>query len=109
MAELNQIEAATKRYVGASSAQLIDNVFNPDPFLAYLKGKTFNITQPQVEQQLQFQPKFHEVDVTLFKEDIQVINAGGAQLFSLIKSRMENAYATIGADLSIPLFLPGEE
>jgi hypothetical protein len=31
----------------------------------YLKGKDFNITQPQVEQALQFNPKFFEVDVTL--------------------------------------------
>lgn len=134
MPELNQIDVATRRYLGESSGKLIDNVFQQDPLLAFLKancsekysggryipenfwynglpggsynkGKTFNITQPQVEQQLQFNPKFFEVNVSLFKEDIQVINAGPAQLFSLIKSRMENSYSTISAHMSIALFL----
>ena len=73
----------------------------------YLKGKDFNITQPQVEQALQFTPKFFETDVTLYKEDIQVINKGPAAAFPIIKSRVENAYQTLGAHLALGLYLNG--
>lgn len=74
---------------------------------SYLKGRNFNISQPQVEQQLQFQPKFFAVNVTLYKEDIQVINRGPAAAFKLIESRMTNAYMTIGAHIEIGAFLNG--
>src|SRR5438093_9467008 len=74
----------------------------------YNKGKNFDITQPQIEQQLQFNPKFYEVDITLFKEDIQVINKGPNAAFKLIESRMTNAYMTIGAHLEIGMFLEGQ-
>lgn len=43
--------------------------YAPLPGGSYAKGKQFNISQPQVEQQLQFQPKFFEVNITLYKED----------------------------------------
>ena len=129
MAELNQIDVSTKRYI-KNTPKLIDFVFQEGPLIAYAKqnvredydggryigenffyggliggsyqkGKTFDITQPQVEQQLQFQPKFFEIDVTLYKEDIQVINKGPNAAFKLIESRMTNAYMTIGAHLEI--------
>ncbi|HZM78494.1 MAG TPA: phage major capsid protein [Candidatus Limnocylindrales bacterium] len=135
MAELNQIEVATKRFI-RNTPKLVDMVFQEGPLVAYAKqnvrtdydggryigenfyyngliggayakGKTFDITQPQVEQQLQFDPKFFEVDVTLYKEDIQVINKGPNAAFKLIESRMTNAYMTIGAQMEIGMFLPG--
>src|SRR5262245_46967707 len=135
MAELNQIDVATKRYI-RNTPKLVDMVFQEGPVIAYAKqnvredydggryigenfyyngliggayakGKTFDITQPQIEQQLQFDIKFFEVDVTLYKEDIQVINKGPNAAFKLIESRMTNAYTTIGAPLQIASFLPG--
>jgi len=136
MAELDQITVATKRYIRETPA-LIDGVFQHDALLAYAKqnvredfdggrligenfiynglpggsyqkGKQFNITQPQIEQELQFQIKFFEVDVTLFKEDIQVLNKGDNAAFRLIDSRMSAAYMTIGAHMAIAQYLNGQ-
>ncbi len=135
MAELDQITVATKRYI-RETPKLIDNVFQNDPLLSYAKlnvredftggrlvgenfyynglvggsynkGKTFDISQPQVEQECQFNIKYFEVNVTLFKEDIQVINKGANAAFRLIDSRMTNAYMTIGAHMAIAQYLNG--
>jgi len=137
MAELNQIDVATKRYI-RNTPKLIDMVFQEGPVVAYakqnvredydggrfigenfyyngliggpyLKGKNFDISQPQVEQQLQFNVKFFEMGVTLYKEDIQVINKGPNAAFRLIESRMTNAYMTVGAQLEIGMFLNGQD
>jgi hypothetical protein len=51
--------------------------------------------------------KFFQVNVTLSKEDIQVINKGPNAAFKLIESRMTNAYMTIGAHMAIGLYLNG--
>lgn len=136
MAELDQITVATHRYI-RSTPKLQDFVFNRDPLLAYLKlnvredydggrligenftydgmtggsylpGKEFNTTEKQVEQALQFTPKYFEVNVTLSKEDVQVINKGPAAAFKLIESRMQNAYTTIGSHMAIALYLNGQ-
>ena len=136
MAELDQITVATHRYI-RKTPKLIDMVFQNDPLLAhlksnvretydggryigenfyyngliggsYLQGKEFDITEPQVEQQMQFTVKFFQVNVTLSKEDIQVINKGPNAAFRLIESRMTNAYMSIGAHLSIALYLNGQ-
>lgn len=135
MAELDQITVATKRFI-RSTPKLIDNIFQNDPLLAYakqnvredydggrligenfyyngliggpyLKGKEFDISEPQIEQQLQFNVKFSEVNVTLSKEDIQVINKGPNAAFKLIESRVNNAYMTMGAHLAIGQYLNG--
>ncbi len=89
----DQITVATHRYIRKNPA-LVDNVFNQDPFLAYLKlnvrenfgggrliaenflydaliggfyqkGKDFDISEKQVEDQMQFQMKFAETNVTM--------------------------------------------
>jgi len=136
MAELDQITVATHRYI-QSTPKLLDFVFHRDPLLAYLKqnvredydggrliqesfwygsspggpyakGADFNITQSQLEQALQFSPKFFYANVTLYKEDIQVINKGPQAAFPIIKSRTENAYQTLGAHLALGLYLNGQ-
>lgn len=75
---------------------------------SYAKGKEFDITEPQVEQELQFTVKFFEVNVTLAKEDIQVLNKGANAAFKLIESRMNNAYMTVGSHMELALFLNGQ-
>jgi hypothetical protein len=136
LAELDQINVSTKRYI-RQNPQLIDLIFQNDPLLAYLrantpeeydggryigenfvydgmiggsyrKGKQFNISQRQTDQQLQFDPKFFQVNVTLYKEDVQVINKGPNAAYRLIDSKMNNAYMTIGAHQSIGLYLNGQ-
>jgi|SRR5579872_2422674 len=135
MAELDQITVSTKRYI-RETPKLVDMVFQEGPLIAYakttaredfdggriigenfwyngliggfyLKGKEFDITEPQVEQELQFNIKFAEINVTLSKEDIQVINKGPNAAFRLIESRTQNAYSTIGAQLEIGMYLNG--
>lgn len=135
MAELDQLTVATHRYV-RETPKLVDMVFQEGPTIAYAKanakemypggrligenfyyngliggpylgGAEFDISEPQVEQELQFTPKRFEVNVTFQKEEIQVFNAGPERIFSLVESRMNNAYMTIGAHLEIGLFLNG--
>ena len=86
MAELDQLNVATHRYIRDNPA-LVDDVFQADPLLAYLKlnvrdsfsggtliqegfyydgmiggpygkGQEFDITEKQVEQAMQFNMKF---------------------------------------------------
>ncbi len=87
MAELDALTVATKRYI-RETPELIDMVFQSGPLAAYakqnlredfdggrligenfwyngmiggfyLKGKEFDITEPQIEQELQFNMKFN--------------------------------------------------
>src|SRR2546425_13252669 len=102
VAELDQLSVATKRYIRKTPA-LVDNVFNRDPFLAYAKlnvredftggrligedfvydaliggfyqkGKEFDVTEKQAEQQAQFLMKLPAAGVTLSKEEVQCPN-----------------------------------
>lgn len=86
MAELDQLTVSTRRYIRDNPA-LVDNVFQNDPLIAYLKlntrenfgggyliqegftydgliggsyqkGQEFNIAEKQVEQATQFNLKF---------------------------------------------------
>jgi len=136
MAELDQLNVATERFIQDTPA-LVDNVFQADPLLAYLKlnvrddfdggtliqegfyfdgliggpyakGQEFNISEKQVEQAYQLNMKFFEVNVTMSLEDIKVINKGPRAAFKLIDSRMTNAYMTMGAQMSILQYLNGQ-
>lgn len=135
MAELDQINVSTLKYIRKNPA-LVDNTFQHDPLLAYLKlnvredweggaqiqenfiyrgmvggayrkGKEFNITERQIEQGMTFTPRLYQVNVTLAKEDVQVFNTGPLAAFRLVDSRMTGAYLTMGANLAISLYLNG--
>lgn len=136
MAELDQLNVSTRRYIRDNPA-LVDNWSQNDPLIAYaklnvkesfgggsviaenftfdgligssyLKGKEFNITEKQVEQQKQFNMKFFEVNVTLSQEDIEVLNKGPLAVFNLIDSRMTTAYQTLGVQMAIAQYLNGQ-
>ena len=135
MAELNALTVATKRFI-RKTPELIDMVFNGGPLAAYAKqtlredfdggrligenflydgmiggfyqkGKEFDITEPQVEQELQFNLKFIESNVTMTKEDVQVLNKGDNAAFRLIDARTRNAYMTIGGQIELAMYLNG--
>jgi hypothetical protein len=74
----------------------------------YAKGKEFDITEKQIEDQMQFQMKLAEVNVTMSKEDIQIFNKGENAAFRLIDSRMTAAYMSMGAFLAISMYLNGQ-
>lgn len=132
---LNQLNASTQRFI-AGNGELVDEIFQQDPFAAYmrqnlrrdfaggrviaedfiyagliggpyLKGKQFNTDERQIEQQAQFEMKFFEINISLAKEDVQVLNKGPAASYSLVKSRMSAAYLTIGAHIAIGSYLNG--
>jgi hypothetical protein len=135
VAELNQLDVSTRRYIRDNPA-LVDNWSQNDPLIAYAKlntkeifgggsliqegftydamiggayqkGKEFDITEKQVEQAKQFQVKFFEVNVTLSQEDVEVLNKGPLAVFNLIDSRMTTAYQTLGIQMAIALYLNG--
>jgi len=135
MAELDQLNVSTQRYIRDNPA-LVDNWSQNDPLIAYaklnaretftggtliqegfsfdnliggayLKGKEFDITEKQVEQACQFNMKFFEVNVTLSQEDVEVLNKGPLAVFKLVDSRMTNAYQTLGAFMAIGQYLNG--
>lgn len=136
MADLDQLNVSTRRYIRDNPA-LVDDVFQNDPLIAYqklnvkenfggglfiqegflfdgmiggsyLKGKEFDISEKQVEQAKQLNMKFFEINVTLSKEDVQVLNKGPLAVFNLVDSRMTAAYMTLGAQMAISQYLNGQ-
>lgn len=132
---LDQINVTTRRYIRTSPG-LVDNIYNQDPlnyflrqnlredftggstinedFLyasmiggGYLKGKQFNIAQRQTEQQLRFDVKFTQVSVTLYQEDIQVLNKGDLAAIKLLRARIDQGYMSLGAFVSIGTYMNG--
>jgi len=116
---------------------VVDNVFKNDPLLAYLKanspevfpggasiqenfiygvlkggsyakGATFNITRRQTATGATFQPKYYYVNVTEFKEDLQVTHKGPNAVFSMLDADMVNAALTMSAKLAIALYNEGQ-
>lgn len=74
----------------------------------YQKGKEFDISEPQIEQELQFTMKFLESNITMTKEDVQVLNKGQNAAFRLIDSRTRSAYMTLGSQIEIGMYLNGQ-
>lgn len=132
---LDQINVTTRRYIRTSPG-LVDNIYNQDPlnyflrqnlredftggstinedFLyasmiggGYLKGKNFNVSQRQTEQQLRFDVKFTQVSVPLYQEDIQVLNKGDLAAIKLLRARIDQGYMSLGAFVSIATYLNG--
>src|SRR4051812_22752858 len=135
MPDLNQINVTTRRLIRDNPA-LVDGVYNQDALNFYLrdnlredfgggsliaenfiyggvigggyqKGKTFNISQKQTEQQLQFKLKYQQVSVPLYQEDIQVLNRGTLAAVKLLRARIDEGYMTLGENVSIGTYLNG--
>lgn len=132
---LDAINVTTRRYIRKNPA-LIDNIYNQDPLNYYLrqnlredftggstinedfiyqsmigggyaKGKNFNVAQRQTEQQLRLDLKYTQVSVPLYQEDIQVLNKGELAAVKLLKARVDQAYMSLGAFVSIGTYLNG--
>jgi hypothetical protein len=139
MAELEQISVATHRFIRKNGAKLVDNVFQRGATGKYLrdtlkedytggrliqenvlydvtsggfyqKGESFDITQHQMFEHLEFLPKYFYENITLFKEDIQVLNRAGseAEIFSLVKAATETAFRSAGAKINLAVFFQGQ-
>jgi len=88
----------------------MQTVFIYAPLLggAYARGSNFNINKPQTLGGTEFDPKYYEVSVVEYKEDIQVLNKGDLSIFRLIDIDMQNGVQTISAQLAVALSLNGQ-
>jgi hypothetical protein len=75
---------------------------------AYKKGGTFNVTRQQTRTGIQFTPRYYQVNVTEFLEDLEVEMAGPTAMFSTLKVDLANAALTLSAILEIALFHNGQ-
>jgi len=74
----------------------------------YARGQNFNINKPQTLSGTEFDPKYYEVSVVEYSEDIQVLNKGDLSVFRLIDIDMQNGVQTISAILAVELALSGQ-
>lgn len=133
-----QISVTTRRYID-TNPQLRDLVFNHDPRMAmiaedchtkiggglnwnydieydvqdggpYSPGQDLPADQRQIEQQLQFNPKYNVVLIPFQKEDIRVRNVSGDPLavVNLVTSRVDAAFTQMGAQAAIQGYLQGQ-
>lgn len=139
MAELDLITLSTRRFIKNARNKILDNIYQNDPVFAYMRdtlkidftggrliqenflydvpngapyapGGSFNISPKLTKQAIQVVPKFFYSNITLYKEDIQVFNNGSDEaIFSIVKAATEEAYTWIGAQLSIGLYLDGQQ
>jgi hypothetical protein len=75
---------------------------------AYAPGDTFDITTRQTDTGATFMPKHYAINVSLFKEQIQIYNKGPEAVFSIVDSKMSNAALTMSATLAIDLYKEGQ-
>jgi hypothetical protein len=99
-----------KSLVPFGGGSFMQTVFLYAPMIggAYAKGASFNITKRQTLAGTLFDPKYYEVSVPEFKEDIQVLNKGELAVFSLIETDLRNAINTISGITAVDLSLHGQ-
>ena len=75
---------------------------------SYAKGANFDISKRQTLSAALFDPKYYQVSVPEFKEDLQVLNKGPLAVFSLIDTDLQNAINTITAINAIAMHRHGQ-
>ena len=75
---------------------------------AYKKGSSFDITRRQTRTGLLFGPRYYQVGITEFLEDLEVELAGPRAAFSVIRTDMAQASLTMSAILEIAAFHHGQ-
>lgn len=102
----------TRKWIGP---QIQDNfLYKPMKGGAYGKGTTFDTTKRQTRSGILFTPRYYQVNVTEFLEDLEVEMAGPRAAFSVIRTDMAQASLTMSAILEIAAFhhgqnLPGDD
>lgn len=96
----------TRKWVGP---QIQENfMYRPMKGGAYAKGGTFDITRRQTRSGLLFTPRYYQVNVTEFLEDLEVEMAGPNVAFSTIRTDLQQASLTLSAILEIAMFRHGQ-
>lgn len=96
----------TRKWTGP---QIQENfMYKPMKGGAYAKGGTFDISKRQTRTGLLFSPRYYQVNVTQFLEDLEVELAGPTAAFSTIRTDMQQAALTMSAILEIAAFRHGQ-
>lgn len=134
MAFLDQINTAAAKTIVPG---VVDNNFRNDPLLAYLKanslrkysggpswqenflfgsllggaykkGEQFDITQVPTKTGTTVTPRYYWVNVSLFREDIEVEARGEQAVLNLVDSALQEAALGMSARLAIALYNHGQ-
>jgi hypothetical protein len=134
MAFLDELNTYTRRHIAGG---VVDNVFKNDPVLAmikanhsvkftggtliqenflyapmqggsYAQGDSFDITRRQTATGASFDLKHYYVNVTEFKEQIQIFNKGEAAVFRIVDNDLQNAALTMSGILAVDMYQNGQ-
>lgn len=75
---------------------------------SYAPGSAFNIDKVDTIAALQFREKYYEINVTEYKEEIQVRNKGANAVFSLLDADMKAAMMTLSTIVAIAAWRHGQ-
>lgn len=96
----------TRRWIGP---QIQENfMYKPMQGGAYKKGAAFNVTRRQTRTGMLFSPRYYQVNVTEFLEDLEVEMVGPTAAFSVIRTDMQQASLTMSAILEIAAMHHGQ-
>lgn len=96
----------TRKWIGP---QIQENyMYAPMKGQAYKKGATFNILKRQTRTGMLFTPRYYEVNVTEFLEDVEVEQTGPNAMFSIVKTDMAEAALTMSGILEIAAYHHGQ-
>jgi hypothetical protein len=76
---------------------------------AYAPGGNFNLTKKQTKTGLLFTPRYYQVNVTEYLEDIEVNLAGPMAMFSTVKQDLQEAALAMSAIIEIAIFHHGQD
>lgn len=102
--------AKRNRYdIWQGGPQIQENyLYKPMKGGAYKKGAQFDITKRQTMSGLLFDPRYYEVNVTEYGEDIAILMSGPTAAFSKTEADLKNAAMTMSAILAIALYRNGQ-
>ncbi len=83
-------------------------LFRPLKGGAYSKGAQFDTTKVQTRSGITFIPKYYEVNVTEYMEDVDVEAAGPTAVFSTVRADLQTAALQMSATLEIAAFHHGQ-
>ena len=77
---------------------------NGGPFAAAHSANKFTITQKEIANRVTHAVKYYYSNVSITKEDVQVVNVGPEAAFKIIDLHMVNAALTLSEDLAVDLY-----
>ncbi len=96
----------TRKWIGPEIQE--NYIFRPMKGGSYKKGATFDTTKLQTKSGIRFTPRYYDVNITEFLEDLEVEMAGPNAVFSKLKTDMSEASMSLSAILEIACFHHGQ-